>query len=65
MRSSFRQLPFGALYWLASALNVAPSVKVGRRLVATGFSTNALTTSSVSDTSVAVVRVQPYFLTSQ
>ena len=60
-RSTFRNLPSGALYWVATALNAGPLVKVGRRLVATGFSTDHLTTATSSDTSAAVVRV-PKFL---
>lgn len=56
-RSTFRKLPQGALYWVASAVNVAPSVKVGRHAKAGALANGAITQTAVADATVAVVRV--------
>jgi len=58
-RGQFRNVPFGGLYFLASNLATAPSVKHGRRSLLGGWSTSTgrPTMTAVADTSVAVVRV--------
>lgn len=60
--STFRKLPFGAVYWLGSNTATAPLVKVGRAAKAGAFSTDKITQTAVADTSVDVVRVPDVFL---
>lgn len=56
-RTTFRKLPQGALYWLSTAVNVAPSIKVGRHAKAGALASGAITQTAVADATVAVVRV--------
>lgn len=61
-RSQFRHLPTGARYWLATAVNVAPSIKVSARGKAGAFANGTITRTAITDTSVAVVRVPDAFI---
>ena len=64
-RSTFKKLPRGASYLLASAVNTAPSMKIGGHRAMTAFVTDHLTplppSPNVADATVAVVRVPEYF----
>jgi hypothetical protein len=64
-RTQFRKLAFGQAFWLASNPGVGPFIKRGRTAYLGGWNATPdgspiLTT--VSDTSVAVVRVPEVFL---
>lgn len=63
-RTQFRKLPVGSVYWLASALTVAPSVKSGGRTLQGGvtISTGTPTNTTVADGTVAVVKVPGQFM---
>ena len=62
-RTIFSKLAFGQSYHLASAENVAPLIKVGRRSRDNGFdnTTGRITLTAITDTSVAVI-TRPDFL---
>lgn len=60
-RTQFRKLPFGAIYW-STAMNAAPLVKTGRKTAAGIFATNRMLMSTILDSSTAVVKVPPVFL---
>lgn len=61
-RSQFRKLPFGAAFWDADTVNVAPSIKVGRAATAGAFVTDHITQTAWVATDAAVVRVPQVFL---
>lgn len=61
-KSTFRNLPFGALYWLTSATGVAPFVKTGRATRANTLGDGVMTNTAVATTSVAVTRVPSVFV---
>jgi len=60
-RTTFKELPFGAAYWVSTTLNAAPLIKTGRRSSIGGLTTDTLTLTAVSDTSIGVVQL-PRFL---
>jgi hypothetical protein len=60
-RSKFRKLPFGALHNLSGHTG-NPAYKVGRRYALNFFSDTTFILSTLSDTSVNVVRLQPPYL---
>lgn len=62
-RTTFRNLPFGAMFWTTTTFGTtAPYIKLGRRNIVLSFSTDAVVGGTVLDTSIAAINVPKPFL---
>lgn len=56
-KTTFRNLPFGAQFWITPGTNTPPYVKMGREGVVDGFDSEHLTVATVNDLSVRVTKL--------